>query len=75
MPNSITYDELAARLNSDPELQKRLITQTDAVLKEFGITLTPEQLESVGMPEKDFHGIKPQGWVFNKNIIGWEGDF
>lgn len=75
MTSQALYEEILEKLSSDPEFRTRLITQTDAVLKEYGLSIPPEQLRELGLPQKEFSGVKPQGFVFNPSVVLWSGGF
>ncbi|MDM1274677.1 hypothetical protein [Acinetobacter indicus] len=70
-----SYEEILKKFNEDPEFRTRLITQTEAVLKEYGMSIPEEQLQTLGLPQKEVTISKPMGFVFSPSIILYSGTF
>lgn len=71
--NQKLYEELLEKVNTDTEFRNKLITQTETLLAEYGLTIPSELIQNTGIPKKN--DVKPAGFVFNKSVVLYSGDF
>lgn len=71
--NQKLYEELLEKVNTDTEFRNRLITQTETLLSEYGITIPSELIHNTGIPKKN--NAKPAAFLFSKSMLVYTNDF